>query len=420
MLETKVSYLKDNLYIYALSAYMFLLGSHLLVHYLWIFILPALLLIDWKKKFPIEIYFLFFFLISLYGVYIYGHRGIFHDSKWSMGVIVEIVMIFLVYLLGISPKKIDKIIVISDKKTFYLLYGFFIAYVLGIVYSYYFLPQNNPLTSFGFRVFYTKAHDLHLHKDGQLTVTLVAYFLSFLIAILPLILFNLKKLRRKKFTYIELLLILSLGIFSMYIAFGLGRRLSLLILILFLLYFAIYSIYNITKRYDIYYSLSILVITILMAFFVYYIFIQDSYLIVSIKYKGYADPRYNYWFIGLKDMWKYPFGGADKLPVFSINPRAHNTWIDIGKSFGIIAFITSILFYIIHIKYFIKIILNKNISLFIKNITLTIAFVLFANMMVEPIFHTEKSLFFYSLFFLGFMKFYSDTFSDTEKITTLS
>lgn len=407
------SLLSDQSYLMMMIIVLVLLGSHIFVHYLWIFILPIVFLIDWKKKLPLEVYLLLFFLISLYGIYIHENsREILGSFQLASGVVVEIVMIFLLYMMAIHPKISEKTLLSNEKKLFYLLYGFFIAYIIGIIYSYYFLPQFHPLRRAGFSVFYTYANDPFVGSDGKIRVTLVAYYLSAIVALVPFLVFNYKSFRERKFIPLELFLLVGMGLFSLYLASNMGRRMTVLLLLLVFIYIVTLSLITIIREYGKYKFFIALVIVIILFSVGYYYLIETSAIKRVRIHGGFIDPRYVYWFRGLECIYDYPFGGAANIPVINgIDPNAHNLWINIGKSFGIFAFIGSIVFYFIHFKYLIRIILNKSISMFMKNLILILTLVLFANMMVESIFYTEKTYFFYSIFFLGFLKLYSDSFS---------
>jgi len=418
---------RDDLYLYGLILYLSLFGSHLLYSHNWIFIVFSLLFINWKKIYCFENILIFSFIVSLYGVYVYSHSAIFDDFSWLMGTISEIIMISLIYMVGLSAvdsarnnNKIDERVLFYIlfgflRVLFYILFGFFIAYCIGILYSYMFLPQNNPLSQYGFRVFYAD-HGAHIHPDGQIAVTIVAYFLSFTVALIPFFLFKYTELRKKKFLYMEIFLILSIGIFSLYLAIWMGRRMTILILIISFTYFGILFLISSIRTYKWHVSICTALIILMIAFLTY-LYIKDSYVMTRIEgYNGFSDPRYNYWILGLQYMWQYPFGGAGSFPVVpNGDPSSHNFWINIGKHYGVPAFIASVTLYLYHLKYLVSIIRSKLISPFMKNIILIIAFVLFANMFVESIFHTEKILFFYSIFFLGFLKSYADFYRDYKQ-----
>lgn len=409
--------LSDQSYFMIITMVLVLLGSHIFVHYLWVFILPILFLIDWKKKLPFEFFLLLFFLISLYSVYLHENsREIFESFQLSSSVVIEIVMILLLYMMAIHPKISDKTIASNEKKLFYLLFGFFIAYIFGIIYSYYFLPQYHPLRRAGFSVFYTYSNDLFVGDDGKIRVTLVAYYLSAIVALMPFLLFYYKSFRERKFIPLELFLLLGMGLFSLYLASNMGRRITVLLLLLIFLYVGTLTLITTAKEYGKYKFLIALIIVIILFSVGYYYLIETNAIKRVRIHGGFIDSRYLYWFRGLECIYNYPFGGAANIPVINgIDPNAHNLWINIGKNYGLFAFIGSILFYLTHLKYLVRIILNKSISIFMKNLLIIISIVLVANLMVESIFYTEKTYFFYSIFFLGFLKYYSDLYT-TSKI----
>ncbi len=388
------------------------LGSKLFYGHWFFFIFISLFIVDWKKVLSKEIFLLVFFLLSLYGAYFYEHKEIIHNTNQIVNIFAEIAMISISYLLGtkiqrgLSPKNLS-----VERQLFYLLYSFFIAYTLVILYSYIMLPQDHPLTTTGMHIIMDPGSQ---NYDGKVISTHIAYNLSLMVMLIPFLIFFFKSFKDRHFTITEKLFLGMLALTSLILAIQMGRRLAILLLIITSIYMSIIVLVKITRRFNLY-QIIFTIISIIILFGIIYYVVTDSAINGTMRNRGFADSRYKFWLLGLQCMMKHPWGGGDLIPLIkSVNPRAHNTWIDIGKSYGILAFVSSIIFFLYHLKYFFFIIVNEKISLFMKNLILIITLGLFANMMVEPIFHTSKSYFFYIIFFMGFLKYYAELFENNS------
>ena len=392
-----------------------LLGSHILYGHQLPFILLALLFVDWKKTNSIEMGILILSVIALYGVYTKEHMAMFNDLNWSLSVVGELTMILLFYLLGSSIVTDKNRNDLDDRDIFYLLYGFFILYVIGIVFSYYYYSENEILSRLGYRVYYA-TKGLHFHTDGKIAVTIVSYLSSPIIVLLPMVVLSFKSFRDRSFSYFEILLLITIGVISLWISIGTGRRLAIFLIIIVFLWMASQLLYYIHRRYSWHYIFIAILLAGVLIYTGYY-FLQNTDAIIRIKsHHGFTDQRSRWWHKGLQHMWQYPFGGADHMPIGkAYETKAHNTWIDIGKSYGIFAFSFLVLFYLMHIRYLYRIMKSKRVSLFMKNIIIILSFVLFFNMMIEHIFDSSKEFIIYSIFFLGFLKSYSDFVVDGNK-----
>ena len=104
-------------------------------------------------------------------------------------------------------------------------------------------------------------------------------------------------------------------------------------------------------------------------------------------------------------MLQYPFGGGEKefgkLGTHLI--AAHNTWIDIGKDFGVLPFALFLYISLLHLYYFIKILFDKSLSKLIKYQVFILMCSVCAVLMLEPVFSTIKTFFIYLFFIFGFI-----------------
>lgn len=400
--------LPDKLYLPLATLFFFLLGSQLLVNFWLVFILFSLFLIDWKRLFSIEVGVLALFLFSLYGGLAYRDQAIAVHLQ-------EAVMVFVVYLLGLSLRGVSTNETLDEKKLFYLLYAFFFAYILAILYSYLALPQDMPLKTWGMQVYYRRGHEGILINDGKLLSSIIAYFLTMAAAMLPLLIFNFKAFIERKFTLFELFFIGAAGIFSLYLATEMGRRTTIFILLLISLFMVAKIVYVILKRHNIYWALSFFAGTILV-FIVGYYLVADTLAVKRILVRGLGDPRYGWWMDGLRYAIKYPWGGGENIVIQGQYIYAYNLWVDIGKSYGIFALLSLVAFHLLHIKYFYRIFHHKEISSFMKNLIFIIALVIVTYFIIEPVYQSEKSYFFYTIFLLGFIKAYSELYTTTVPI----
>ena len=413
--------LSDQKHLLILTLFFFLLGSQLFVYHWWYFVLPALFLINWKKIYSPEVLVLGVFLLSVYIVDVSLHKEILHNRGLTIDTLGQMLMILIAYLLGLSVKGISKSSLRDERKIFYLLYGFFIAYILAILYSYYMIPQPSKYPTWGIYVYFENEYQrLHI-RDGRLISTIIAYYLTMVSTLIPLLILNFKEFRWRGFTLMELLALGSFALFSIYLAEFMGRRITFLMILIVFLYLGGIELRKIGKKFSLHTPLLLITIIAIVLFpLIYYYFLKDTLFMARFtKLGGFSDTRYHWWIPGLQCMMDHPFGGGYNMNFIpgKWSKLAHNTWIDIGKEFGILAFVSSIIFYLMHIRYLARILMNKSISIFMKNIILIIVFGLFLQMMIEPVFHSEKVYFFYSIFFLGFLKNYADLYSDHKSST---
>ena len=404
---------KSNILLVAL--FFFLLGTHLLAKNQWlILIIIALFLIDWKKvKIAVpELLVLGVFAFSVYNKE-YSINFSFAENTTSVGAIL---MLFVSYLLGLSIKGFLPGSLPNERKLFYLLVGYSIGYILVILYSHIAIPQDNPLTTFGMHVYYENMWSYV--RDGKLVSTVIAYNLTLLGVLLPFLIFNFKEFRERKFSFPELFILGGLMLYSLYLGVEMGRRIILLLLLISFIYMVIISLLKISKKYHMHHGLFFAIIIILLCVPAYYYLLQDTLLIKRmITYSIFSDPRFSWWLPGLQCMMDYPMGGGFEVDLRpgKWSKLAHNTWIDIGKSSGVLAFASFVIFYLWHAQYLYKTLINKGISIFMKSLILIISFSLLAVMMIEPVFRSQKVFIFYSIFLLGFLKAYSGFYTKVKQ-----
>ncbi len=396
-----------------ISLFFFLLGSQLFVtHWLRLAVL-FIPLVKWKKALTPGFVLLVIFSFSAY------QKEYFASFEFAQSTITvpAIIVLLLSYLLGLSITGYQRSDLFNERKIFYLLVGYIIGNALAIIYSYLVLKQDNPLTTTGMFVFYDTMYNLHNIRGGRLISTVASYSLILISAILPLLLINFKEFKKRGFRYTELLFFLVITLFSIYLTVVMGRRTLFVLLMVSFFYVGIVYLLKTNLKNNTKNILFFTIIAIFVLLPLYYYFLQDTLFVRRLDLNhALHDKRFSWWIPSLKSMMAHPFGGgyADCLmPTGPCFRSAHNTWLDIGKSNGVVAFVSLILFHLMHIRYYIRIFKNEEVSVFIKNLIAVITIGMLMIMMIEPIFRAQKTLFFYSVFFLGFLKSYSDFYDRT-------
>lgn len=104
-------------------------------------------------------------------------------------------------------------------------------------------------------------------------------------------------------------------------------------------------------------------------------------------------------FLAMNSILDYPMGGNnDKIGDLKY---AHNMWLDVGKQAGLIPFLLLILFTIISLWNFIKILRNDKFSIGFKVFLIGIYSAVLLNMAVEPILQGEPLFFIMFCMFVG-------------------
>jgi len=387
--------------------FLVVLGSHLLDYYPFIFIITGIILVDWEKIKQKEIILLAIFLGSIYITWFVLDPSIINNYR----LLGQGLLIFIAYLLGLSINiKSLKEEKYYEKIIFYLFFGFFIAYIVLLLYSYIMIAQDSPLTAYGMHTYFQNEYKRLNINRGNLISTIIAYHLIFSAIILPFILFYFKKLRLKNFSYFELLLLLGTALFSLYLATEMGRRTVVFLLLLTFLYLGISVIASKFKGHNYYHVLFVGIAIAFLFILGYYLFGDTKAVKRLISTNISQEKRFQFWLPGLTAMMNFPFGGGHDVILENYTKLAHNTWIDIGKDFGIIPFIAAIVFFLVHLFYLIRITLNKTLDNFIKHIFVIFFISFIAIMMIEPVFTSDKTFFFYIIFYLGSLKGCADSF----------
>lgn len=395
--------------------FLFLLGSHLLDYHLLYFIFTAVILIDWKNIYLKEVWILSFFLLSVYITYFFLNSDIMYNLDKLTRVVSQAIMLFFAYLLGLSIRNVSFGKTFTNHRVvFYLFFGFFIAYMVSLLYSYVVLPEDNPITREGMYVSFQNEYKRLNVNGGNLVSTVIAYYLTFAAITLPFILFFFKEFRAKKFTYFELLFLLGTALFALFLASEMHRRTVIFLLLLTFVFLGVSVIVNKLKARNYYHILVVVIVMIFLMALAYYLF-EDTKAVKRLMSLDITQVRrFQFWLPGLEIMMDYPFGGGHSILVGHNMKLAHNTWIDIGKDFGVIPFIASIIFFVVHIPYLLYVFLSKKDKGFISYIFVVMFICIIAIMMIEPVFTSDKTFFFYIIFYFGFLKNYADCIRSSE------
>ena len=399
-----------------------LLGSHLLDDRPYFLVGFLLLLVEWKKVLLREFLAVLVFVASLYIMWIYIDTWVLNRPDLMLKVLSQGLLILLMYLLGLSVPLSSQN---NDKIFFYFIYIFIFVYVIMLVYSYaipyiedyqreeiFFFVDNivlplphevQPvLKVYGLKVCFPNEYErLHVN-GGYLISTIIAYYLSIMALLLPMLLFGLKRVKSAKFTYWEIGIFVLLAIFALYLANEMGRR-TVLVLFAFsfvvsaLIYFSKFIKYRNTKGV----LLAIIALGILGA--IAYYFLHDTLAMRKLLSAGLHDKRFSWWGHTVKIILDYPFGGGHSIYLTPKIYLAHNTWLDIGKDYGVIPFITFMATTIFFAYIVLSLLFSNHVSLFLKQLIFLIATALFAIFMIEPVFASDKTFFAYVFFFFGLL-----------------
>jgi hypothetical protein len=398
MNRTEVVYI--YLRIFAITGFLILLGLHLFDYTPFAFVAASLFLIDWREVWTKETGIVILFLLSVYVTWFFLDHHII-ENQWCIG---HGILLFSGYALGLSinvPYLKDT--PYEEKIIFYLLFGFFFAYMVSLLYSYITLPSASALNREGMYVFFQNEYKrLHIN-DGNLISTIIAYYLSFSVVLLPLVLFHFKMLLSKKFHIVELFLFILNALFALYLANAMQRRIVVLLLIVVFCYFAVLLLLNHLRSMSLRKLFSTLLIIVFSLSAGYYL-MHDSEAVKRLVSTDLLHVRrFGFWLPGLQAMLDHPWGGGHGVFVGHNMRLAHNTWIDIGKDFGLIPFILSIILFGVHSVKLFQIISNRNVDRIYKDIFIIIFLCFFVIMMIEPVFTSDKTFIFYLMFYFGFL-----------------
>lgn len=394
---------------------MALLGSHMLDNRIYLFAIAAFFLVEWKNIDIKKSLLVILYIVAIYIIWVLLDKDVLFKADVAIKIISELSLIIGLYLLGVS---IDIRNIVSDSKGikifFYLLFFFFIAYSLLILYSYYAIAQDHPLTWKGLFVCFPNSYQETGVNGGRLISTIIAYYLTVVAALFAYATIYFDKLKsRKIFNYYEAIFIILLALFSLYIATLLGRRTTIVLFIaVFVILFLLRLIFDSSNK-----ERAIITITLLALFFLIYLLFGEtiretfSYMYNRLTRQGLSAARFSFWIPGLQAMLDYPFGGGHGVFVSHNMKLAHNTWIDIGKDFGIIPFVLFLLFTAVHLYYFVKVLLCSKLERLIKLQLLVVMMTTLPVLMIEPVFTSDKTYFAYVMFYFGIIAnlYYSQT-----------
>ena len=396
-LLSKISYFSTNQYFIMLLGLLLLIGSHLLDYYPWILIAVAIFIIDFRYVKKWETILLLLFISSVVITWYLLDHSILYNTR----LLGHFTLIFVMYVIGLNmPINQTNLTVPSSRAIFYFLFIFFIGYIFSLIYSYSFIEQHNPLNYLGMHVCFQNEYNRTQVNGGLLISTILTYYLTFIAVLLPFILMYFKTFKKNGFHSIELILLLALSLFSIFLVAEMGRRTTIVLFVAIFIYLFFYKLIENRKELNLKIFVSSIVLIVGLAAVAYY-FLQDTSMIERLARRGFHDRRYGFWIQGMHIMLDYPFGGGHDVVMSNYTKLAHNTWIGIGKDLGIIPFILFVCLSFVFIYHIIRILLNKTISVFVKHIVMIISIVLFTILMIESVLNSDKTFFTYILFLLG-------------------
>ena len=114
--------------------------------------------------------------------------------------------------------------------------------------------------------------------------------------------------------------------------------------------------------------------------------------------EGTESGRFDNYQVALTEIWQYPFGGREfKLPV---SQWVHNLWLDVAYDAGLLPMFLLLLYFILHIKCFLKI-LNSDLPKIVIVYFSTMSIGILLNMSLGPIIQGSVFEFGMTCFFLG-------------------
>jgi len=402
--------LKERYYFLFIFAFLLLLGWHGLDYSLYFFALFGLFFVDKKILFTRDTIIFFIFIGSVYVTWVFLDTNLLHYWIYTLRLFSQGVLVFVMYLIGRSIPVFQK--GYNVKILFYLLFVFFIAYVLSIGYSYFVFPENRHLSSLGMLVWFQNEYKrLHVN-GGHLISTIIAYYLTFAAMIVPILVLKYNKMLKVGFNHFELLFLLAVSVFALFIAGEMGRRTVLVLTILSFLILILWDIKEYLSTFDakkfIFWGLALTIILV-----VGYYFMHDTPAIKKLFRVGLHDKRFSWWLSGIKAMMDYPWGGGHGVFLAHNMKLTHNTWIDIGKDFGILPFLSFILVSMLSLYYAARLLFFSSLKNLNKQLIILMTITMFAIMMIEPVFTSDKTFFAYISFFYGLLKNIYDTTKDS-------
>lgn len=328
----------------------------------------------WRNKLQISLLSLFLIIFTiLYAAfsYIYGFLSLF-------AAITFIFMPVSLYFTGEYVIKKEP----RDKLTFFYVYlvifSFFVFGILSIGKTVYYDGFSNLLLST--RSVYTPWNDIRFNATN-----IGAYF-TMSLSLLGFIVSFQDKGRMMGIKMLSIL-IFVLSIISVLL---LGNRTGVIIAsISFMAVYFVYVFYG-SKQNNKVTATIIIIITFLLIIYA----IQSNILGVGEKLLGstlvirlsegnlFEDIRFNAWQAAFSGLFEYPFGG--KQAYIQLN-YAHNLWLDVGYTAGIVPFIFFLIFSFLAFKHFVKLIKSKETPIELKTLLTGVYVSLFINFFVEPI-----------------------------------
>jgi len=384
-------------YFILLIVFLFFMGTHLLDYYPWVFVVLALFIVNWTQMRKWETMLLVGFILSTFVTWYFLDNSIISNTR----LLGQFALIFVMYMIGLSmPINQSNIHGTLEKNLFYFLFIFFIGYMFSLTYSYIFIEQDNPLTDLGMHMCFQNEYKRTQVNGGLLVSTIITYYLTFMAILLPFILLFFKNFQKNRFSYLELIFLSGLSLFSIFLAAEMGRRTTMVLIVVILSYLLLFKIIEHVKKINLKMIFFILILFLVILGLGYY-FLEGTEAVNRLISRGFQDRRFGLWIKGIQVMFDYPFGGGYNIVLSNFTKLAHNTWIDVGKDLGVIPFIFFILLSGVFVYHILHMLFNKEISIFIKQTVMIASITLFTILMIEPIFNSDKTFFSYTMFLLG-------------------
>ena len=301
-------------------------------------------------------------------------------------VAVYLLCFLTLYILGVSVAVKPR----SEQQIAHYLYsivlGLFLFGITAVVYTKYFYDNSAELR--------VRALTIPWIEGSQLSATVLGTYVSLGIALLGLIFVKTGALRKA--------LNFSIALLSIYASVSLANRTGLLIGLTSIILVWIVQM-KLNKFCDNIRVTGKLVLQFAALFILYSLNFLNAktYWLGSGAYSRLTkmhlltDPRIKAWSQALQGVYKNPSGGKQTLLSLKY---AHNIWLDVGYTAGIVPFVILIIFTLITIKYYLDIINSSYVSMYSKYLVTTMLSAFLLTFMVEPV--MEANYLFFGAFCL--------------------
>ncbi len=372
-----------------------------------IFLLFYITLIKWndinKKDFIIQSFLLLMFSFTYYLI-IYDYGFI---ELWSA--IKNVLMIQFCYTLGYS---------INRKNTYNWPYNL-IWIILSIVAGFVVFSFLSVYSEYGYNelIIQREATPLWAGED-PINAPVLGLFASPGLCLAPLLFFGKDQLMKKSHSFLIAIIVLLLFIGGFYVNFFLQNRSPFVALVLSSI--SSTFIYFFMKGSKLSYKIKTLFLIVIIFSISYHLFVNNIYdytrfpIIERFMIIGIKTDRYESWKYMIRALLNFTNISGGRIAYIGGLSYAHNLWLDIAYSAGILPLIFLLIFHANHLKNFI-IIVRAKLPLPLTITIITVSISILVGFMVEPIMDASVTYFSATCFLLGLIRRLSSDIKLLEK-----